>query len=212
MMSDSTLRTNYKEALRTGFYELQSSRDWYREVTSDIGMHAGLIKYWIRTAALLVCPVAPHFSDHLWSDLLKEPQSIQLARFPEPSMPIERSVVDSAQYMRVTLKNIRDAEISMTKKGGKASKMKGVVFEPSKPKAVRIFVAAQFPQWQENCVEVLKGATDMKTGAVDDAKVRGEITKLGLIKDKRAMPFVMSIKVCISTLGPSFLTDSRVIS
>ena len=32
----------YKDALKYGFYELQSTRDWYREVTADIGMHADL--------------------------------------------------------------------------------------------------------------------------------------------------------------------------
>ncbi|KAG8986294.1 cytosolic leucyl tRNA synthetase [Tulasnella sp. 427] len=193
--------TMYKEALRTGFYELQSTRDWYREVTADVGMHAGLIKHWIQTAALLVCPIAPHFAEHLWTDLLKQPQSIQLARFPEPTAPVERTVVDSAAYMRTTLKSIRDAEISMSKKGGKGAKMKGMAFDPAKPKAVRVFVATTFPEWQETCVEILKGATDMKSGVVDDAKVREEITKKGLIKDKKVMPFVMSVKKRIGEFG-----------
>lgn len=188
----------YKEALRTGFYELQSTRDWYREVTADVGMHAGLIKYWIKTAALLVAPIAPHFAEHLWTDLLKEPKSIQLALWPETSAPVERTVIDSAGYMRSTLKSIRDAEISMSKKGGKGAKMKGMAFDPAKPKAVRVFVATKYPDWQETCIEILKGATDMNTGVVDDAKVREEITKKGLIKDKKTMPFVMNIKVCAS--------------
>lgn len=188
----------YKEALRTGFYELQSTRDWYREVTTDIGMHAGLLKYWIRTAALLVCPIAPHFAEHIWTGLLQEPKSIQQALFPEPSIPVERKVIDSAVYMRSTLKMIRDAEASLTKKGGKTAKLKGIQFEANKPKAVRVFVATRFPEWQETCIEVLKGATNFETGAVDDAAVRAEITKRGLIKDKKIMPFVMSIKASVA--------------
>lgn len=188
-------RTMYKEALRTGFYELQSSRDWYREVTSDIGMHLGLIKYWIRISALLVCPIAPHFAEHLWTAILKEPKSIQLAQWPTPSHPVDRTVIDSAQYMRTTLKEIRDAELSMVKKGAKAAKVKGTPFDPSKKKAVRIFVASKFPEWQETSIEIMKGATNLETGAVDDAKVREEITKKGLIKDKKIMPFVMNVKV-----------------
>ncbi|KAG8939085.1 cytosolic leucyl tRNA synthetase [Tulasnella sp. 419] len=193
--------TNYKEALRTGFYEMQTSRDWYREVTADVGMHAGLVKYWIRTSALLVLPIAPHFAEHLWSTLLNEPNSIQLALFPEPSSPVERSVIDSAVYMRSTLKSIRDAEAQLTKKGGKAAKMKGVVYDTGKKKAVRIFVASNFPEWQETCIDILKGATNFETGVVDDAKVREEITKRGLIKDKRAMPFVASVKKRIGQFG-----------
>ena len=53
---------HYKDALKYGFFELQSSRDWYREVTADVGMHADLTEWWIRTAALLVVPIAPHLS------------------------------------------------------------------------------------------------------------------------------------------------------
>ena len=43
----------YKDAVKHGFYELQSARDWYREVTADVGMHADLVEWWVRTAALL---------------------------------------------------------------------------------------------------------------------------------------------------------------
>ena len=191
----------YKEALRTGFYELQSTRDWYREVTADIGMHAGLVKYWIRTAALLVCPVAPHFAEHLWSGLLKEPKSIQLALWPEVSAPVERTILDSAQYMRSTLKMIRDAEASMTKKGGKAAKFKGIKYEANQPKAVRVFVATRFPEWQETCIEIMKGATDMETGVVDDSQIRSDIQAKDLLGDKKVMPFVMSIKVRMKLCG-----------
>ncbi|KAG8908800.1 cytosolic leucyl tRNA synthetase [Tulasnella sp. 403] len=166
--------TLYKEALRTGFYELQSSRDWYHEVTSDIGMHAGLITYWIRTTALLVSPIAPHFAEHLWTELLKEPQSIQLARWPTPSTPVERSVLDAAKYMRSTLESIRDAEASMVKWGRKEIKTKGIVSNLPKRKAVRIFVAS---------------------------KLKEEITKRGSIEDEKAMPFIMDVKKCTGEFG-----------
>ena len=71
--------TNYKDALKYGFYEMQSTRDWYREVTSDVGMHADLVEYWIRISALLILPIAPHFSEHIWSTVLKEPVTVQKA-------------------------------------------------------------------------------------------------------------------------------------
>ena len=50
---------NFKDALKYGFFEMQNARDRYRDITADIGMHAHLVKYWIRTACLLVTPVAP---------------------------------------------------------------------------------------------------------------------------------------------------------
>ena len=52
-MSSFTYRTNYKDALKYGFYELQIARDWYREAMPDVTMHADLVKYWIRVLAIL---------------------------------------------------------------------------------------------------------------------------------------------------------------
>jgi leucyl-tRNA synthetase len=73
VLSDRTLgllRTFYKDAMKYGFYELQSARDWYREVTADIGMHADLVRYWITVAAILASPIAPHFAEHIWRGIL----------------------------------------------------------------------------------------------------------------------------------------------
>jgi leucyl-tRNA synthetase len=187
-------RTYYKEALKYGFYELQSVRDWYREVTADVGMHADLVKYWVRIAALLVQPVAPHFSEHIWSTVLKEPKSVQLARWPEPESPVDRPIVEAGAYMRGTIKTIRDAELALLKKAGKG-KGGPAPFDPKKPRSVRVYVASSFPEWQETCVAIVKESYAEEADKVDDAKVRQLLTEKGLIKDKRAMPFVQAFKV-----------------
>ena len=56
-MDSFTYSTNYKDALKYGFYELQNARDWYREVTSTVRMHADLVKYWIWVLAILSHPL-----------------------------------------------------------------------------------------------------------------------------------------------------------
>ena len=81
--------------MKYGFYELQTARDWYREVTGDVGMHADLVQYWIRISALLILPIAPHFSEHVWSDILKEPSTVQNARWPTPSSTPDKAVLDA---------------------------------------------------------------------------------------------------------------------
>lgn len=188
---------NYKDALKYGFYELQSARDWYREVTSDVGMHSALVMYWIRVAALLVTPVAPHFAEHIYSALLKSPTSVQLALWPTPSEPVDRTIIEAGQYMRGTIKMIRDAEASLLRIMNKNKGKKGgdAAFDPKKPKSVRIYVATNFPEWQDICVQIVKEAYTEKTDTVDDLKVRELLTDRGLIKDKRAMPFVQAFKV-----------------
>lgn len=178
-------------------------------------MHSSLILYWIRTAALLITPLAPHFAEHIWSSILKEPKSIQYALYPKPSTEVDQSLIDAGLYMRGTVKTIRDAEGALLKmlnkvkgkKGGAgaagASGGESKIFDPKKPKAVRIFVATSFPEWQDTCVGIVKEAYNEGEDKVDDVKVRELLTQKGLIKDKRAMPFIQAFKVCLPLSFPS---------
>ena len=187
--------TFYKDALKYGFFELQSARDWYREITADAGgMHVDLVKYWIEIAALLATPVAPHFTEHLWSTVLDKPQSIQLASWPTPSSAVDTAAVEAGSYMRGTIKTIRDAELTLIKK---MSRGKSAPYDPKKPKSVRVYVASRFPEWQNECVEAVREAYDEETRKVNDAKVREVLQKKGLLKDKRAMPFIQLFKVTV---------------
>ena len=198
----SVLSTFYKDALKYGFFELQSARDWYREITADAGgVHADLVKYWIEVAALLATPIAPHFTEHLWSTVLGKSHSIQLALWPTPASAVDTSAVEAGNYMRGTIKTIRDAELTLIKK---LSRGKSSPYDPKKPKAVRVYVASRFPEWQNECIEAVKGAYDGETQKVDDAKARELLQAKGLLKDKRAMPFIQLFKVYIY---PPFFSD-----
>jgi leucyl-tRNA synthetase len=196
-------RTFYKDAMKYGFYELQSARDWYREVTADIGMHADLVKYWISVAALLATPIAPHFAEHIWRGILHHPTSIQRALWPTPPQAVDTPTIEAGAYMRALVKNVRDAELTLLKKLEKSKGKKSGAgagagpppFDPKKPRALRVYVATRFPEWQDACVQAVQAAWTSETARVDDAKVRALLTERGLIKDKRAMPFVQLFKV-----------------
>jgi leucyl-tRNA synthetase len=181
--------------LKYGFYELQTARDWYREVTGDVGMHADLVQYWIRISALLILPIAPHFSEHIWTSVLGEPETVQNARWPTPSTTLDKAVLDAGAYVRSTVKNLRDAELALLKKMNKGKAGQAQQYDPKKPRSVRVVVATGFPEWQNTCVQIVREAYDKEKERVDDAKVRALLTERGLIKDKRAMPFVQAFKV-----------------
>ncbi|KAF8064193.1 hypothetical protein FPV67DRAFT_1584778 [Lyophyllum atratum] len=198
--------TNYKEVVKFGFYEFQSARDWYREVTSDVGMHTDLVQSWIRSAALLIAPIAPHFTEHIYSTILQSPTSIQRALWPTPNKPVDPTLLEAATYMRGTIKMIRDAEAALLKmlqkaKGKKGTNAKEGAFDPKQPKSVRIYVATAFPEWQDACVQAVKESYAEEADKVDDAKVRDLLTERGLIKDKRAMPFVQAFKKRMAQFG-----------
>jgi leucyl-tRNA synthetase len=60
----------YKEALKSGFFEFQSARDRYREVSSAEPLHAGLIMRFIQVQLILLSPICPHICDHIWQNVL----------------------------------------------------------------------------------------------------------------------------------------------
>jgi len=62
--------TNYKLALKTGLFEFQNARNWYREVTGG-NMQRDLVLRFIEAQALLIAPIAPHWSEYIWRDVLK---------------------------------------------------------------------------------------------------------------------------------------------
>ena len=99
--------------------------------------------------------------------------------------------------MRGTVKTIRDAELAilkkMNKKGGKDAP-----YDPKKPRSVRVYVATKFPEWQDACIATVKEAWSDEHDKVDDAEVRKILIAKGLIKEKRAMPFIQLFKVCLN--------------
>ncbi|GMF71021.1 unnamed protein product [[Candida] boidinii] len=60
--------TNFKNGLKYGLFDYQYSRDYYREVSQQEGMHKDLILRYIETQALLLAPIAPHFAEYIYRD------------------------------------------------------------------------------------------------------------------------------------------------
>lgn len=131
-------------------------------------MHADLVHYWIRVSALLILPIVPHFSEHIWLEILREPVTVQKALWPAPSTPPDQTILDAGAYVRGTLKSMREAEVSLLKKMGK-SKGQAPSYDLKKPKSVRIYVATSFPEWQETCVQLVKLVYDPERDKVDDS-------------------------------------------
>ena len=196
-------RMEFKTALKHGLYDFEIARNWYRSVCSPEnggpGMHRDLVFRYIRNNALLLAPFTPHFSENIWQNILGETTTVQKASFPTPSGPIDSVVLQQLEYMRAAVDTLRSAEALISRKKGKA-KAASQAFDPSKPKNARIYVSTEFPEWQNQCVGLVKAAWDEGSNTVHEAKLRKELDVAGLSKDKRAMPFCQNFKVCLSTL------------
>ncbi len=66
----------FKEALRTSFFEMQSARDKYRElVGGETKMNSQLIKVFLEVQTILLAPICPHLTEHIWKKILKNVRS-----------------------------------------------------------------------------------------------------------------------------------------
>lgn len=162
-----------------------AARDWYRDACTtkddkdDYNLHGDLLLQFIRLQTLALTPVTPHASEYIWSEVLKEPTSVQHARFPEPTRPVDTVVLQSADYVRETVKSIRDAEIALQKRKAKG---KTLAYEPKNPKALVVFAALDYPAWQTSCIEVMKEVYNKETKSMDRGALKKGLESAGLMK------------------------------
>ncbi|KAF7730873.1 cytosolic leucyl tRNA synthetase [Apophysomyces ossiformis] len=191
----------FREGLKYGVYELQAAKDAYQLACVEDGMHKNLVQRYIEVQALILSPICPHWSEHLWTDVLKKDGTIMNARFPEPSGPVDETILAAAEYIRRTIKSVRDAELNLLKKKKKGKTVESE-YQPNAPKSLKIYVASKFPEWQEDGIEVLKANYDQATGKFDDVKIRQELGAKGMLKNKKTMPFIQEQKKLVEKNGP----------
>jgi leucyl-tRNA synthetase len=108
--------TNYKAALKAGFWDYTGARDAYRVATTAAGgMHYDCVVRYVETQALLLATITPHFAEYLWLEVLKKPETITFARYekvPDPDPAVTAAMV----YSRNVQSNIGSTEGNMLKK------------------------------------------------------------------------------------------------
>lgn len=61
----------FKEALKTGFFEMQLARDKYRElVGGEDNMLVDLVDMFVLYQTQLIAPICPHIAEHVWTNIL----------------------------------------------------------------------------------------------------------------------------------------------
>lgn len=187
--------THYRAALKRGLFDLQISRDYYRDVCNSLkmGMNKKLINRYAGIQALLMLPIAPHFADYIWRELLHNKDTIQNALFPTPSQELDnyqRGLIDAVNYVREVSRSVRETEGQLLKK-----KKKGPVFDTKKPSKLTIYVALQFPEWQDPYVNLLREKVDSSDFKELTPDFKKDVSKLG--DPKRGMQLVNTLRQLI---------------
>ncbi|XHG01555.1 2-isopropylmalate synthase [Aspergillus wentii] len=182
--------TDFKLALKTGLYDFTSARDVYREAATGagVGMHRDMVLRYVELQALMLAPIAPHWAEYIWLEVLKKSESIHFARFPEVPEP-SAELSAASNYVRGTSSNITSSEAAYAKK---LSKGKTSNFDPRKPKKLTIYAAKKYPVWQEKYIDLVREAFDAVSISINDKDLNAKVGKLGEMK--KAMPFVQTLK------------------
>ncbi|CAI5755991.1 unnamed protein product [Candida verbasci] len=193
--------SNYKQALKFGLFELQLARDFYRESVNltGIGMHKDLVFRYIEIQSLLLAPIAPHFAEYLFKEVLKKSGSIQTSNFPKPSKPISKSISDSLTYVRNLSRSIREAEGQvLKKKKGKSD------FDIKKQVELNLYVSNTFPEWQDNYIELVREL--FESHKLND----NNLIKQKVGKDmKRGMPFIKQLQIRLNNEDPETVFNRK---
>ncbi|KAJ9539984.1 hypothetical protein OSB04_026490 [Centaurea solstitialis] len=96
----------FREALKTGFYDLQSARDEYRISCGSVGMNRDLLWRFMDVQTRLIAPICPHYSEYVWRKVLKKEGFVIKAGWPEAETP-DLILQKANRYLQETTLNFR---------------------------------------------------------------------------------------------------------
>ncbi|EXB62441.1 Leucine--tRNA ligase [Morus notabilis] len=189
----------FREALKTGFYDLQAARDEYRFSCGAGGMNRDLVWRFMDVQTRLITPICPHYAEYVWREHLKKEGFVVNAGWPVAEVP-DLTLKKGNKYLQdsiVLMRKLLQKQTLGSKKGNKKAAPVTTTTEDNKLVVGLIYVNEQFNGWKAECLEMLRSRFDNSTRTFTSSD-DGEI--LEAIQNSSVRPndnFKMTQKLCM---------------
>ena len=157
----------YKQALKHGFFELQSIKEDYLIAKAGNSNPYTMMRF-LEVQLTVMNPVVPHFAQYCWTNYVYPifakssnythqcHENLCKQAWPTASGPFDKVTAARLDFLRKTKSAIRQG-LDAAKAGGKKKGKKGAAeAEPAKVlEKCALFVAREYPEVQKKCLEIL---------------------------------------------------------
>ncbi|KAI6695601.1 hypothetical protein NL676_023311 [Syzygium grande] len=202
----------FREALKTGFYDLQAARDEYRLSCGTGGMNRDLLWRFMDVQTRLIAPICPHYAEYVWRVLLKKDGFVVKAGWPLAASP-DLTLRSANKYLQdsiVLMRKLLQKQIFGSKKANKGAP---VTLQTEEKLRGLIYVNEQYDGWKAECLRILQNKYNRTTssfapdGEIMDALKQSSVGQASDFKkiQKLCMPFLKFKKDEAITLGAQAL-------
>lgn len=153
----------FREALKTGFYDLQAARDEYRFSCGSVGMNHDLVWRFMDVQTRLITPICPHYAEYVWRELLKKDGFAVKAGWPTAASP-DLTLKAANKYLQDSIVLMRKLLQKQLLGSKKANKKGAPVATLAEDKITGlIYLNEQFDGWKAECLRILQSKFDHQT-------------------------------------------------
>ncbi|KAJ0976414.1 hypothetical protein J5N97_018379 [Dioscorea zingiberensis] len=153
----------FREALKTGFYDLQAARDEYRFSCGSGGMNRDLLWRFMDVQTRLITPICPHYAEHVWKHLLKKEGFVVNAGWPSSADISDPTLKSANKYLQDTIALMR--KLHQKQISGPHKPKNGATASPDEANKFvvgLIYVNEQYEGWKEELLNILRSKFDIR--------------------------------------------------
>ncbi|KAM3348461.1 hypothetical protein ACQJBY_022002 [Aegilops geniculata] len=203
----------FRDALKSGFYDLQLARDEYRLSCGAAGMNRELLVRFMEIQTKLITPICPHYAEHVWQKILKKEGFAIKAGWPVAGTP-DPTLRSANKYLQDSIVLMR--KLLQKQESGSKKPKKGAAPTPSAENKLTvglIYVNEHYDGWKEQCLRVLQSNFDSQARSfAPDEEISEALRNCFIDREtsfkqvqKLCMPFIRFKKDEARNVGPQAL-------